>query len=51
MKENAEKMLEKELINLFPDNKTNDYEITICTEKQLWLQDDKENAKFVRVTY
>ncbi len=51
MKESAEKMLEKQLINLFPDNKTNDYEITICTEKQLGLQDDQENAKFVRVTY
>ncbi len=51
MKESVENMLEKQLINLLPNNKTNDYEINVCTEKQLVLQDDEEIAKYVRVTY
>lgn len=51
LKENAERMMEKRMYNLFQNGKTYDYEITICTEKQLGLQDETENAKYVRVTY
>lgn len=51
MKENAEKQMEKKIYNILPNGKTYDYEVTLCTEKQLWLQDDEENAKYVRVTY
>ena len=49
LKEQVENNIARKIYNLFPNGKTYDYEIPLCTEMQLWLQDDQEIAKYVRV--